>query len=164
MRSTSYRVRQTARAYFTEEGRFERILEAAERAQERGDFERSEELYRRAREMRPNAPEAAYTHATALARLRREEAALQALEEAARLGYDSVWFLEEDPSFRPYRDRAAYARIVDAVRKNEEARNTALSRRGEQGRSGVLRPLVRHARRAGEGARAGEEGPEQAEP
>lgn len=108
--------------YLTEEGRFERISDAAYDARQIGDHETAEPLYREMREIRPDNPYDAFWHAVSLARLGREEESWQDLEAAVELGYDRPSSLEEELAFREMRRDARFELLLEKAREHEEER------------------------------------------
>lgn len=99
--------------------KFWALWESAEKAAEAGDLARAAELYRKFREKHPKSAAAAQLHATVLARSGDTEAALAALESAARLGVHSPEEIEEDEAFASLRSSPRYEAVLEAIAENE---------------------------------------------
>lgn len=89
-------------------------------------WEEAERLYRKAKELRPDSAELLERHAAALAHLGRAEDAIEALAQAASLGYATPAEPEQDEVFDPLRAHPRFAAAISAMERNlEEAKARA---------------------------------------
>ncbi len=93
------------------------LWESAEEAAETGDLARADELYRKFRAERPKSAAAAQSHAVVLARRGDTEAALAALEDAARLSAHPEGIAEDD-AFASLRGSPRYEAVLEAAAEN----------------------------------------------
>jgi tetratricopeptide (TPR) repeat protein len=100
---------------------FETLLTRAYRLAEQGKLTKAESCYREARELHPRSSKLALQHAIVLARLGDRERALEAIEEAATLGYDAPDDLRDEPAFSALLDEPRFKGAVAATFAAEAA-------------------------------------------
>jgi tetratricopeptide (TPR) repeat protein len=87
---------------------------------ERGEYEKALEQYKRALEVEPKNSIAHYNVACTLARLKKVDEALDALERAVQCGYRDFDWMEKDADLDNLRESPRYKALVRRLREDEK--------------------------------------------